>query len=198
MKAHPAQRVPAALLLAAVLLRRGLCRGLLLLLLRAHHVLRICMRLEGLRLWLQVEALQLSCCLQAVSPHKQVQHFGIGGPAEDLQEATMHVSERALLPWEGLWQALKWFSSGARTGHGRSAAPEDIFNVQTTSLDTTLKWRRRPSNCHHLTRPEKCTQWTATEREQSCIHLAASNSACMDLVMAECTHLLNSARCSIL
>ena len=69
--AHPAQRVPAALLLAAVLLLRWLCRGLLLLLLGAHHILWVCMRLEGLCLWLQVEALQLSCCLQANSLRRQ-------------------------------------------------------------------------------------------------------------------------------
>ena len=115
----------------------------------------------------------------------------------------MHSSERASLPAEGLWQALRvGFKRGlqvhASLGTGGVQLPEDIFNMQTKSLNTTLRWGKRPSTWHHLIMPEKCKQWTATEREQSCAHLAASNSACIDLVMAECTHLLNSARCSVI
>ena len=71
------------------------------------------MRLEGLRLWLQVEALQLGCCLQAVSFHWQSRCSScFGGFAEGLQEATMHWFKKwLLLSKVGVWQALEWVAS---------------------------------------------------------------------------------------
>ena len=72
------------------------------------------MRLEGFFLWLQVEALQLSCCLQAISLRQQSRCSSwIGDSAEDLQtqEATRNSSARGLLPKQGVWRALEWFPS---------------------------------------------------------------------------------------